>query len=271
MRFDGGFSTGCRGNIEERMKKNKYRGVIPISDLTYNRLAECIRDISEERRITGHAVSVVSARSLSSRESIGDPERTDFPLIKGKEVMVEATFDGAKGQAFTDMPGDFNGTLEDVLRMEPSNNFRRAVFVSTLNAVLRSLEIIDRTVHCKDEEPERCAEQMVDYVGSRFPNPRIGFIGLQPAMVDHLGRHFPIRVTDLDSENVGKSKYGVFIEDVDKTAEVIDWCTVIFATGSTFVNNTHRTLLNGKPLVFYGVTGAGIAYLTDAHVYCHAH
>ncbi len=245
-----------------------YNGCIGLYDLTYERLKEILWDISKERDLLRHKVNVVSARTLKPEESIGNPERKDFPLVKGHEVMVEARFQGAAGQAFTDQPGDFEGSLEDVVSMPLADNFQRAVFVSTINAVLRQLGWIGETIHCRDEEPERCAGRIVRYVRDHFEDPHIAFIGLQPAMVDYLARSFPIRVTDLDPENLGRDKYGVTIEDVSKTAEVIEWGNVIFATGSTMVNNTYRSLLRDKPVVFYGVTVAGISYFTGCGKYC---
>ncbi len=68
------------------------------------------------------------------------------------------------GQAYTDQYGDFEGTLEEVFRTALENNYRRAVFVATLNAVLRYLHRIDRTVHCHDQEPNQCAEGLVRYL-----------------------------------------------------------------------------------------------------------
>ena len=35
-------------------------------------------------------VSIVSARDLSPEEAIGKPDRDDYPLLTGKEVMMEA-------------------------------------------------------------------------------------------------------------------------------------------------------------------------------------
>ena len=43
-------------------------------------------------------ISIVS-KSLSSKEAIGNTKRKDFPIIVGKEIMLEADFKGAKGQA----------------------------------------------------------------------------------------------------------------------------------------------------------------------------
>ena len=47
--------------------------------------------------------------------------------------MMQAEFAGRFGQAFTDMYGDFEGTLQDVLAMELNNNYRRATYVSEMS------------------------------------------------------------------------------------------------------------------------------------------
>jgi len=247
---------------------NKHKGCLGIEDLTYDQLREKLAAIAEEHDLQAQKVNVVSARTLKPEESIGNPERKDFPLVKGREVMVEADFKGAKGQAFTDMPGDFQGSIREVLDLGLEDNFERAVFISSLNAVLRHLDYLNCTIHCKDEEPEDCARHLVEYVRQQFGTPKIAFIGLQPAMVDNLARHYDMRVTDMDPENLGTDKYGVAIEPVDHTSEVIEWGDVVFATGSTLVNNTYRTLIKDRPLVFYGVTVSGIAFLTDCPQYC---
>jgi len=78
-----------------------------------------------------------TGRALSPEEAIGTPEDDDYPLMKGRERLMEAVFKGARGQAFTDMFGDFGGSLEDIANMDLKNNFKRAVFIATLNAVMR--------------------------------------------------------------------------------------------------------------------------------------
>ncbi|SMB99659.1 Putative heavy-metal chelation [Thermanaeromonas toyohensis ToBE] len=213
-------------------------------------------------------IQVINARPLTPEEAIGRPERDDFPLLKGKEVMMEALFLGNRGQAFTDMPGNFRGTIEDVLALPLKNNFERAVFVATLNAVMRYLKLVDKTVHCRDKEPGQCARQLVTYIRERFSHPRIAFIGLQPAMVINLSECFPLRVVDLDPDNIGQKKGKVIVEDVSHTPEILDWCDIIVATGTTAVNDTITLLLGQKPIIFYGVTIAGIAYLAGFERYC---
>jgi hypothetical protein len=94
---------------------------------------------------------VIRAKPLTPEEAIGNPEGEDFPILEGVERLMQAEFAGSFGQAFTDMYGDFEGTLQDVLAMELNNNYRRAIFVATLNAVMRHLGMIGGSVHCKDK------------------------------------------------------------------------------------------------------------------------
>jgi len=234
----------------------------------YNDIKERFFSLTKERDLMSSKVEVVSARTLTPQEVIGKPERDDFPLLKGKEVMIQADFKGSLGQAFTDMPGNYSGTLKEIFDMSLNSNFERAVFISTLNAVLRYLNYISKTVHCKDKEPGECAAHLVDYIKERFGNPRIAFIGMQPAMVEALAAQFEIRAVDLDPDNVGQKRCGVLIEDVFHTKEILSWADLIVATGTTVVNDTLTPLLTEKPIIFYGVTIAGAAYLKGYEQYC---
>ena len=234
----------------------------------YEDIKERFFNLIKEKDLMSSKVQVVSARTLTPQEVIGKPERDDFPLLKGKEVMLQADFEGSLGQAFTDMPGNYSGSLQETLAMSLDNNFKRAVFIATLNAVLRYLNYISKTVHCKDKEPGDCAAHLVDYIKERFGNPRIAFIGMQPAIVEALAAQFEIRVVDLDPDNVGQKRCGVLIEDVAHTKEILSWADLILATGTTVVNDTLTPLLTEKPIIFYGVTIAGVAYLKGYEQYC---
>jgi hypothetical protein len=234
----------------------------------YKDIKEEFFNLVKEEDLMSSKVEVVSARTLTSQEVIGRPERDDFPLLKGKEVMIQANFKGSLGQAFTDMPGNYNGTLKEIFDMSLDSNFERAIFISTLNAVLRYLNYISKTVHCKDKEPGECAAHLVDYIKERFGNPRIAFIGMQPAIVEALAIYFKIRVVDLDPNNVGQKRCGVLIEGADHTRKILSWTDVILATGTTVINNTLTSLLIEKPIIFYGVTISGVAYLKGYEQYC---
>ena len=181
---------------------------------------------------------------------------------------MQAEFLGALGQAFTDRYGDFEGTLEDVLNMELKNNFRRAVFVATLNAVLRHLKKIDQTVHCRDTEPGECAQQLARYIKTRYGEVRVGQVGFQPRMVETLAGEFPLRVLDLDPENIGSRKFNVTIEGPGSREEVIRWADLLLVTGTTLVNDSIADFIGKKPVLFYGTTIAAAAYLMGWDRFC---
>jgi len=50
---------------------------------------------------------------LSSREARGELDRDDFPLLRGKEVLMQAVYRGSAGQAFTSASGSFTASLGD--------------------------------------------------------------------------------------------------------------------------------------------------------------
>ena len=215
---------------------------------------------------------VIRARVLEPQEAIGNPERTDFPLLKGKERMMQADFKGSYGQAFTDMYGNYEGTLHQIMDMNLSNNYRRAIFISTINAVMRYLNLVEGTIHCKDDDPELCGEELIKYISKNYGTPRIAFVGLQPALVEHCSKVFEVNVLDLDKNNIGKKKFGLTILDGEKEIDkTLKWCDLAVATGSTFVNGTAQKIIDQmkeKQILFYGVTVAAIAKLLNMDRFC---
>lgn len=243
-----------------------------ILELTRVRL----RKIVEEEKMLDDEVSVL-ARTLTAEEAIGAPGRRDFPIIVGMERVIEAVVRGAKGHAFTDSPREFVGTLKDVLSLELNTNQNRAIFVATLNAVLRYLEMVEATVHCRDEDPEKCAMEISGHILELYGRVDVGLIGLNPAIAERLVDTFGaghVRITDLNSENIGKHKFGVEIWDGnDRTGELIDVSDVVILTGTTLVNSTFDSILNQiraqeKKYLVYGVTAAGVCKLMGIDRIC---
>ena len=212
---------------------------------------------------------MIKAVPLSPQEAIGNPEDKDYPLIIGRERLMQAEFKGGLGQAFTDMYGDFTGKLGDIAAMNLKDNFGSAIFISSLNAVMRYLELVDKTIHCRDKEPRECSQELVKYIAENYGHPRIAFIGFQPRMVEALSGNFELRVTDMDRDNIGKEKFGVMIHDPEKTGENLKWCDMVLATGTTIVNGTFNQFNISKPVVFYGTTISGAAKLLGLNHFCH--
>lgn len=233
-------------------------------EILRNKLKKIVIDnglLSEDIIITGNI--------LSPNEAIGNTKRKDFPIIKGKERLLQADFKGAKGQAFTDVPKSFEGKLEDVLNLDLNINENVAIFIATLNAICRYLNLCENTIHCKDDDPEVCSEKLVKYIKDKYNNPKIAFVGFQPAMIEKLSKSFQIRVVDLNVENIGKIKYDVLIEDgKTKIDDLIEWCDIVIATGSTAANKTITDCLTKKPVVFYGTTIAAVAALMGYERFC---
>jgi uncharacterized protein (DUF4213/DUF364 family) len=237
---------------------------------------ERFRDIISEHRL-GKELVQVKIGTLSVKQAIGKPIRRDFPLIEGREVMIEAEFQGSFGQAFTDRPHDFIGSVDEILNLDMSLNDNRAVYIATLNAVMACLGLVTGVRHCRDEEPEECAAKMAHYLFEEAGIVKLGMIGLQPAILENLVKTFGpdnTRCTDLNSKNVGTHKYGTEIwPGRSDTGRIIDWSDLLLVTSSTIVNNTYDAIREnaasqGKRLIIFGVTGAGVSALLGLERLC---
>lgn len=219
----------------------------------------------------------VTIGTLSAEQAIGRPSRQDYALLEGREVMIEARFQGSYGQAFTDKPHDFTGSLKDVLSLSLSTNDRRAIFVATMNAVMAYLGMATGVRHCRDKEPEECATQIARYIMGNFGRVKVGMVGYQPAILQNLVNTFGaknVRCADLNLKNVGSHKFGVEIWDgISQKSRLIRWCGLLLVTSSTIVNNTFDSIRaeaasKEKCLIVFGVTGAGMSALLGLERLC---
>ncbi len=237
------------------------------------------RNIVEKHGLIDSSINV-KMRPLKPEEAIGKPLRDDYPILKGKEVLIEADFMGDKGQAFTDEPSDFEGTIKDVINLPFNTNRNRAVVVATVNAVLRHLNIAAGTIHCKNKEPEECAEEMAYRLLNRWgKNLTVGLIGLQPAIASCLIKTFSknnVKIADLDEDNIGKNFDGVTILDGRLYAKkLVEENFLALVTGSTVVNGTIDEILEtsregnkNRIVIFFGTTIAGIDVLMNLRRLC---
>jgi len=211
---------------------------------------------------------VIKAAVLSPEETIGNPEDKDYPLIVGKERMMQAEFRGSPGQAFTDMYGNFSGKLSEIAAMELTDSFRRAIFISSLNAVMRYLGLIDKTIHCKNDEPRMCSYEVAKYIEETYGHPKVAMVGFQPRIVEVLSKRFELAITDMDQANIGTEKFGCMIHSPEMTKEHLKWCDIGLVTGTTIVNNTIDQFMISKPVIWYGVTISGAAKLLGLNHFC---
>jgi uncharacterized protein (DUF4213/DUF364 family) len=216
---------------------------------------------------------VVATRPLSTFEAIGSPEIDDFPLLRGKEVLMEANYRGSLGQAFTSAAGVFSGTLEEVLDFSLKGGFERAVLVSTINAVLRNLGLVEGTVHCRDTGPADCAAALGRWLKEEGAD-RVGLVGLQPALLSSLVEILgPERVMVSDLACAGEVRLGVKVLDGLSCDQLFKSSPLVLITGTTLANGTIDGILEmadryGSRVVFYGTSIAGAAYLLGLERWC---
>lgn len=214
-------------------------------------------------------------KMLTPEEAIGIPKRKDFPILSGKDIMVQAECAGCLGQAFTDAPAVFHGTLEEICALDlNTDSHNRGIFIASLNAVMKHLGLVDCTVHCKNDTPELCAADAVSYIHGNYNNPKIGLIGYQPALFEHLAAEFELRVVDLNPDHIGKNCFGVTVEDGNSDEiqqDICDWADLVLCTGSTVCNGTITRYLSLKDkILFFGTSLAGAAKLMDLPRLCFA-
>ena len=243
----------------------------------YTKLKTGFIDLSKKNDLWESEVNI-TAKILTSEEAIGETERKDFPLLQGKEFLIQANFKNALGQAFTDAPGNFKGKLKEIFELELTDNSNRALFIAALNAVMRYVGRAEKTIHCKNNEPELCAREIVRTIIDKYSaDIKVGIVGFQPAIIDNFSKNITtqnLKVIDLDKNNINKKKYGVLIWDGSKMKdELFKISDVILATGSTIVNDSLSQLISlsekyQKPLYFYGTTVAGAARILNLKRLC---
>jgi hypothetical protein len=246
--------------------------VIPVLHNARDKLLDIITENDLNRETI-----LVKIGQLTPEDAIGITQRKDFPILEGKEVIVEAGYRDSYGHAFTSYPRNFKGTLEEVISLDLNVSGNRAVFVSTLNAVTAELGFTSGSRHCRNDEPERCGVRLAEEMLNRFGTVKVGLVGLQPAILENLSLTFGsgnVRCTDLNPKNIGAEKYGVEIQDGKQaTYQMIRWCRLVLVTSSTMVNGTFDDIRQEarklkRKLIVFGVSGSGIASLLNIERIC---
>lgn len=234
--------------------------------------AEFLKILADENLLTEKIE--IASKALTPEEAIGITKRKDFPIITGKEIMLQAECRGSYGQAFTDSPAVFKGTLAEICDMDLENDPQATgLFIASLNAVMKYTGKSECTVHCKSEGPEKCAKDVLGYIKENYGNPKIALVGYQPSLLENLSKEFNLRVLDLNPANIGAVRYGVKVEDgISAYEEVVrEWADLVLCTGSTICNGTIVDFIGlDKPVLFFGTTLSGAAPILGLKRLCFA-
>ena len=240
----------------------------------FARLRQELARLLRENGLEDEPVSI-TCRALSPEEAIGRTKRQDFPILTGKDIMIQAECRGCRGQAFTDAPAAFTGSLAEIMALDLDHDPQaRGLFVAVLNAVCRYLGRCGDTVHCRCSGPELCAGDARAYLRQHYPDlRRVTLVGYQPALLEMLATSgYQVRVLDLNPANLGQLRHGVTVEDGRTAmAGAIDHAELILCTGSTLCNGTMVDYLGlDKEVLFFGITAAGAASLLGLKRLCFA-
>lgn len=231
----------------------------------YKKLTKKLKRLAAEREWLADGLKI-SCGTLSVEEAIGTPEEQDYPIQKGKEVMLQVEFRGFKGQAFSrEVVINQSRTLGEVLALPLETDWQRALLIASANAVFAAAGLIDRTIHCKNQEPKQCA----DCLGEIFQGEKAALFGHQPRFLEKLAELGEVRCVDIDPDLIGTTSAGVTIEGPEQTDAVVAWADHLLVTGSATVNATFfRFVDTGKPMHVFGTTGAAMASVLALNRFC---
>ncbi len=221
----------------------------------------------------------VTSRAMGVDEALGDPSPyRDFALQRGVEKLMDVEIEGHHGQSFTSYPCNWVGTVREVLAMDMDRDRDRALSIGVINSLSSLLGISSNTVHCRDQGPQLCGEDMAKWaLENTSSKDVIGIIGYQPAILNNLAQALGadrIRVLDLNPDNIGQVRHQVTVWDGAKDLETMaDQVSICLATGSSLVNNTADGIVEtfrsrGKELIFFGTTISGPAALLGLRHIC---
>ena len=227
----------------------------------YTTIRQSFKDITDAKGMLGKTVTV---RAPGHDFDAGAPPN-------GKEVKLVAAFEGVGGEFFTGYPGEFSGTVAELVALDMENDpVDRGIYFAGLNAVLNRYELADECLSCLEEDKDKCAEHIVRQFKKNNGSVNCLLVGYQPHMAKALAAAFPLRILDLDPDLIGSTKEGVTIEDgaaayQDATA----WAEVIVCTGSALANGSIFDYIKlPKDVQFYGTSIAGVARMLQLRRIC---
>ncbi|ABN70677.1 conserved hypothetical protein [Staphylothermus marinus F1] len=197
----------------------------------------------------------------------------EYVLIRGPEILLTCIYHGYIGQAFTVLPREYRGRIIDVLNMDLKEISNRGVFYAFLNALFRSLGLVDKTMHCRSYEPVKCGVKLASYILAKYGvGKRVLHIGYQPGHVEYLAYFLRdnLLVTDLRNDTVWRSRYGRLVYDGLFNENYIGASDIILVTASSIVNKSFwniisRAYIMDKKIYLYGVSASAIAYFINKH------
>ena len=201
-------------------------------------------------------------------------ENNERHLPSRSERRVEVNFRGTVGQAFTETPREFTGTIREVLERPFEGKGLDCVLVAMINAVMGHYDYIRGTCHCDRDGHESCGSKYRGYVQSLYEGAKIVIVGYQAFILRSLvhGKG-TVWTMDRDYNNITKLRHDNVITNsgFENREAAKKWADLFICSGSMVCNGTLEQWIDtGVPTVFYGVTIAGVAKLLNLRRICFA-
>jgi len=200
-----------------------------------------------------------------------DPEMTLLPPGEqpGKagrpEYRVTAIFRGTKGEAYTECPEAFEGTLQEALDLPVSERGIHAAALASINAVMSYLNQCPGTFSDDEETHIRYADALYRHVRSQYGTDHIVLIGYDGYIVKKfVDEGMDFWTLDRNPDHITKNRFEHVIVNSAKynRESCYAWGRLFILTGSSLCNGTAVQYLDHQiPVLFYGITCAAAATL----------
>ena len=218
---------------------------------------------------------VIEAKVVHDIMDIEYPDTTKFEGIPSRaEHKVQAVFRGTKGQAFTETPREFTGTLREIVERPFDGKCIDSVLIASINAVMGHFGLCRGLCHCGRDMHEACGIRYKGYVANIHKTVNVVIVGYQAFLMRSIGSlDGHLWTMDRNYDNITKYRNGSVITNSgrENRDSAKKWADLIIITGSSLCNGTIVQWLDaGDKLLFYGVTIAGVAKLLDLKRLCFA-
>lgn len=207
----------------------------------------------------------VSVAASAEPESTLRPENDPPSTVARPEYCVTATLCGVKGEAFTENPEDFYGTLEQALQIPPTEKGISAVTIAALNAAVSYLHLAPGTFPEGEAARFAYADALCRYVTEHYGKSNLVLVGYDGYLVKRfMDEGMDFWTMDRDPDHITQDRFHhVVVNNAKRNRESsFIWGRFFIVTGSSLCNGTILHYLgSGKELLFYGITCAGAATL----------
>ena len=202
------------------------------------------------------------------------PEKTLMPEgdvpseVNRPEYATIADFKGAKGEAYSETPAEFYGTLEELLAYPLAGRGIDARVLAGINAVMKYLGLLDNAVYSEDPEArKKYADQIFAEVTEKYGRDHIVLVGYDGYIVKRfMEEPLDFWTMDRNPDNITKDRFFHVIVNSGKPNRdsCFAWAKILIVTGSTLCNGTILPYLECENDVkFYGATFAGASQLLN--------